>query len=92
VYIFICKDLYFSKIGISCQHKDKDLEICAIELETESSVLIILSLYRALTGDFNQCIENQDDALKPMDKSKAEFLICGNVHPDYLNESSQKKN
>ena len=67
------------------------MEICAIELETISSKLIILSLYRAPAGDLNQCLENQDDALKNLHKSTAEFLICGNIHPDYLIESNQKK-
>ena len=89
--IFIRKDLCFSKISISCQCKDKDLEICAIELETKSSKLIILSLYRAPAGDLNQCLENQDDALKNLHKSTAEFLICGNIHPDYLIERKKKK-
>jgi hypothetical protein len=92
VCILICKDLCFSKISISCQHKDKDLEICAIVLETESSKLIILSLYRGTTGDLNQCIENQDGALKNLHKSTAEFVIRGNMHTDYLIESNEKKN
>jgi hypothetical protein len=88
VCIFIRKYLCFSKISISCQRKDQDLEICAIALETKSSKLIILSLYRAPTRDLNQCIQNQDDALKNLHKSKAEFLICGNIHPDLLIESN----
>jgi len=70
------------------------LEICAAELETKSSKLIILSLHRESTGDFKPFIMNLDDALKYLYKPKVEFLICGDKHRDYLNESNQgeKKN
>jgi hypothetical protein len=64
VCIFVHEDLYFSKIKISCNWKEKDLEICAVELETESSTLIILNLYRAPTGDFNRFMKNVGDTLK----------------------------
>jgi len=50
--------MYFSKINISHNCKYKDLEICAVEVETKSYELIILSIYRAPTGDFNQFIKN----------------------------------
>jgi hypothetical protein len=53
VCIFVRKDLYFSKIDISHNCKEKDLEICAVELETKASKLFTLSLYRVPTGDPN---------------------------------------
>jgi len=40
------------------------MEICDTEPETKSSPLIILSLYRAPTGDFKQFIKKIDNALK----------------------------
>jgi hypothetical protein len=53
VCVFVLKGLYFSKINISHNCREKDLEICAIELETKSSKLIIISLHRAPMSDFN---------------------------------------
>jgi hypothetical protein len=53
--------------------------------------LIISSLYRAPTGDFNQFIKNLDDALIHVYKPKAEFLVCGNINTDYLIENNRKK-
>jgi hypothetical protein len=50
--------MYFSKINISYNCKYKDLKICAVEVETKPSELIILSIHRAPTGDFNQFIKN----------------------------------
>ena len=58
--IFVRKDLNFNKIDISHTCREKDLEICAVELEIETSKLIVLSIYRAPTGDFNQFLKKLD--------------------------------
>jgi len=60
------------------------LEICAVELQTASSKLIVLSSHRVHTGDFNQFIKNPDYALKYLYKSKVELLIFGDIKTDYL--------
>jgi hypothetical protein len=65
--------------------------MCAVELETEASKLIVLSIYIAPTGDFNQFLKKLDDNLKYLYKPKTEFLICGDINMDYLLESNQKK-
>jgi len=57
------KNLYFNKINNSHNCKEKDLEICAVELVTKSHKLIRLSFYRVPTGDINQYIKNLHDAL-----------------------------
>ena len=67
------------------------MEICAIELQTESSKLIILSSYKVSTGDSNKFIKNLDDALKYLYKTAVLLLIFGDVNTDYLIESNQKK-
>jgi hypothetical protein len=64
VCIFVRKDLYFNKIDISHNSREKDLEICAVEIETKATKLIIFCLYRAPTGNFNQSIKHLDDTLK----------------------------
>jgi hypothetical protein len=64
--------------------------MCAIELETKASKLIILCLYRAPT-DFNQFIQNLDISLKHLFKPKTEFVICGDINTDFLVESNNKK-
>ena len=68
------------------------MEICDNEPKTRSSQLIILSLYRAPTGDFKQFIKKIDDALKYLYKPKAKLLICGDINTDYLIESNRKNN
>jgi len=44
VCIFVRKDLNINKTDISHACREKDLEICAVELETEATKLIILSV------------------------------------------------
>jgi hypothetical protein len=83
---FVHKDLYFTKINISHNCREKYLEICAIKLEIKSYKLITLNLQRTPTGDFNQSIKNVDGALKYPYKPKVEFLICGDINTGYLTE------
>jgi hypothetical protein len=62
---------------------EQTLEVCAIELETKSSNLRILALYRAPSANFNQFTERQDATLKYLYNSIYEFLICGDINVDY---------
>ena len=87
-YVFLFVQTCISaKLVISHNCKEKDLEICATELETKSSKLTTLSLYR-VPPDLNKFIKNLDDALKHQYKPTAEFLICGDVNTDYFAESN----
>jgi exonuclease III len=67
------------------------LKICAIQLETKTCKLIIINLYRAPSGDFNQFLKRLDTTLKYLYNPKSKFIICGDINIDYLNESNQKK-
>ena len=91
VWIFARKDMNVNKIDISQNCKERDLEICAVELKTKASKLIILSIYRAPTGDFNRSLKNLDDTVKYLHKPKAEFLICGDINTDYLSLKAREK-
>jgi DNA-binding transcriptional MocR family regulator len=84
VCIFVCIDLNVNKIDILHNCREKYLEIYAVELETEASKLIVLSIYRAPTENFNQFLKKLDDTLKYLYKPKTEFLICGDINADYL--------
>jgi hypothetical protein len=75
IFFSFRKDLYFRNFNISHNCKENDLEICAVELYTRSSKLIILNLYREPTGDFNQFIKNLYDTLKRLYKPKANSIF-----------------
>jgi hypothetical protein len=79
-----------NKIDTSLHCPEQTLEVCAIELQTKSSSLRILALYRALSANFNQFIKRIDATLKYLHNSKSEFLISGDINVDYLNDNNQK--
>jgi hypothetical protein len=91
VYIFVREDQIYNKVDISHHCKEQVLEICAIQLETKASALIIISLYRGPSGDFNQFIKQSDATLKYLHNPKSELLICGNINMDHLNENWKKQ-
>jgi hypothetical protein len=82
VCVFLFEGIYISTKLISdiIVKKKKDLEICANQLETKASKLIIVSLYRAHTGALNQFVNDPFDTLKYLYKPKAEFLICEDMN------------
>ena len=55
------------------------MEICTTQLETKSSELIILSLYKAPTGDFNQFVKDLNNVVKHQYTPTADLLICGDI-------------
>jgi exonuclease III len=91
VCIFVREDQSFKKTDTLLHCAQQTLEVCVIELETKSSNLRILALYRAPSANSNQFIERLDDTLKYLHKLKSEFLICGDINVDYFNDNNQKK-
>jgi exonuclease III len=67
------------------------LDLRAIELETKSTNLRILALYRAPSANFNKFIKRLDTTLKYLYNPKSEFLICGDINVDCLNDNNWKK-
>jgi hypothetical protein len=91
VYIFVRKDQRFDKSNILFYCIEQISEICAIQLETRASNLIILSLYRAPSADFNQFAKRLNGTIKYLYNPKFEFLICGNINIDSLDENKVKE-
>jgi hypothetical protein len=89
--IFVREDRSFNRINTSFHCAEQSLKVCAIELETKSSNLKILALYRVPFANFNQFIKRLDNTLKYLYNPKSEFLICGDINVDYLNDNYQKK-
>jgi len=82
VCIFVTEDKSFNKIDILLHCAEQTLEVCAIELETKSSNLRMVALYRAPSVNCNQFIERLDATLKYLCNPQFEFLICGDIHVD----------
>jgi hypothetical protein len=62
-----------------------------IGIETKSTDLIILSLYRAPSGDINEILKRLDTILKCLYSPESEFIIYGDININHLNENDRKQ-
>jgi hypothetical protein len=63
---------------------EKDIEACAIKLTLTNITTIILAVYRSLIGNFNKFLRTLDDILSMLYNNKTEFIICGDININYL--------
>jgi hypothetical protein len=57
---------------------------------TEAYNLTVLIMYRVPSGDVNEFLRRLDATLKYLYDPKCEFLMCGDINVNYLNENNQK--
>jgi hypothetical protein len=91
VCIVVRKDQSFTKTDTLLHCAEQTLEVCAVELETESSNLRILALYRTPSANFNQFVERLVATLKYLYNPKSEFLNCGDINVACLNNNNNQK-
>jgi len=63
-YFSSVKTCISEKLVLHITVKKRIWKTCAVELETRSSKLIILCLYKVPAGDYNQFMKNLDHVLK----------------------------
>jgi len=68
----------------------KDIEWCVIQLESKSSVIYVLMVYRVLSGISEYSIDGLDNILNFLFKPRTEFVICDYINTEYLAESYHK--
>jgi exonuclease III len=91
VSIYIQDTLTYSNINLLKYNKEQDIEICAIQLNTQVNTVIILCLYRAPSGNFENFLNMLDKILYSLYKPKNEFIICGDININYMETSNNKK-
>jgi exonuclease III len=90
VCIFIHEDLEFSTISLDKYCKEKDIEVCAVKLNIIPIKLILLAIYRSPLCYFTNFLKNLDSILNTWYSNKTEFVLCGDVNINYL-ENCKKK-
>ena len=90
VRICIRKDICYNSTDVSHYCEEKDIEICAVQIEVRL-VHVITRVYRAPSGNFNHFLRLLDSTLKFLYKPKIEFLTCGDTNVDYLIDNDCKK-
>jgi len=88
--IYVSKFLKFSTINLEKYDKEKDFEICALKLNTQTKNFIIICIYRSTTGDFIYFLTKLEVILNELDNIPNEFIICGDFNIDYIKDSSRK--
>jgi hypothetical protein len=90
VVIFVHNSLGFSNIDIVQHCKEQDIEICALKLTFGTMNICVLTLYRALSSNFNSFLLKLNTILQSLYTPMLHFIICGNININYLNESENK--
>jgi exonuclease III len=83
--------LKFTNVDLSEYCKEKDIEICAVKLKTNTLTMYIITIYRAPSGNFTYFLQKLDNALKTIYTPSSHFIICGDLNVNYLVENEPKK-
>jgi len=91
VCIFVHEDLDFFSVSLDKYCKEKDIEVCAVRLKITPIQLIILANYRPPSGNFTNFLKNLDSILNTWYSNKIEFVICGDININYLENCKKRQ-
>ena len=91
VCIFTCETIQCSEINLNEFCREKDFEICAIELYLQLYKLCIMTIYRSPTGDFQYFIDTFEKILNKIHFNFNDIIICGDFKINYYINSSFKQ-
>ena len=84
--------LRFTNIDITQRFKHQDIEICALKLSFGMQNICILTLYRALSGNFSTFLLQLDTVLQSLYTPRLHFIICGDININYITRVETKAN
>jgi exonuclease III len=88
--IYIQEELKFTTINVQKHAKEQDLEISAVQIRFNRVKLIIISIYRAPIGSFDYFLYKLDYIFNSLHKDNTEFIMCGDINVNYLENNSKK--
>ena len=71
--------------------KEKDLEICAIELHLQFYKIYIVTIYRSPSGDFQYFINTLEKILSKIHNNSNDIILCGDFNINYYINSTFKQ-
>ena len=90
VCIYTSKDMQFSPINLDQFTKEKDFEICALQLCLPVNSVIIMCCYRSPIKNFNFFLKQLDSVLNKIFKVSMDIILCGNFNINHLDDSPRK--
>ena len=70
---------------------DRDIEVCAIQLNILSEKSYILTIYSSTSGNFSNFVIYLEHILQLLYNPKIDLIICGDININYLEESNRVK-
>jgi exonuclease III len=78
--IYIHNSLKFSTINLENYCCDKDIEVCAVCINSNSYRLCILSVYKSPTSNYDMFLEKIEMILEKLCKKYVRVIICGDFN------------
>ena len=91
VCIIVRNNLECTYIELDKYCKEQDIEACMIKLTSTLHNLLIMTVYRAPTGNFEVFLNRLDNILKTLYKADSKLIVCGDINIDYLSDNEKKR-
>jgi len=88
VCIYVSNDIQFQSLDLDQFNREKDLEICAINIHLPCNNLVIICIYRSPTGNFNCFLKQSEYALDKLYKVSFDLILCGDFNINHLEGNS----
>lgn len=90
VCIYLRDTISHTALDVSQFCKDQHVECCGVKISLHKKDIILLSIYRAPSGNFNVFLSQLDAILSSTFSVNYDFILCGDFNVDYLVDSTQK--
>jgi len=91
ISIFVQRNLKFNTTKIDEYSTHKDIEACAIRMDSTCNKLCVLAIYRSPSGEFTNFLKQLDLILQKLYKNKHSIIICGDVNVNYLTDNNRRR-
>jgi exonuclease III len=67
------------------------MKVCACKLILTNIWIMVITLYRSPTGNFDIFLQKMVNILSAHNSNKLEFIICGDVNINYLEKCDRRQ-
>jgi exonuclease III len=85
VSIYVHTSVQFTNISL----QDQDIETCAVKLNIKDSIIIVLGIYRSLSGHFDYFLHKLENIMNVFYNNKTKLIMCGDVNINYPENCSK---
>jgi len=90
VCIFVHESIDLNTIPTHSICKENDLEICSIKLNLPKTEIVIITIYRTPSGNYNYFLRKLESLLSLLYTEKNEFINWGDININYLDSHNRR--